>query len=43
MLALKRFGVRDVGGVYPIFWEVRDVYSIVREVPALIWYAIRPL
>jgi vancomycin permeability regulator SanA len=43
MLALKRFGVRQVSGAYPAFWEVRDVYSVVREVPALIWYGIRPL
>ncbi|MGF6602925.1 vancomycin permeability regulator SanA [Paraburkholderia sp. GAS448] len=43
MFALKRFGVREVSGAYPAFWEVRDVYSIAREVPALIWYGIRPL
>ncbi|SDQ43796.1 DUF218 domain-containing protein [Paraburkholderia fungorum] len=43
MFALKRFGVRQVSGAYPAFWEARDVYSIAREVPALVWYAIRPL
>jgi vancomycin permeability regulator SanA len=43
MFALKRFGVREVSGAYPVFWEARDVYSIAREVPALIWYGIRPL
>jgi uncharacterized SAM-binding protein YcdF (DUF218 family) len=43
MFALKRFGVREVSGTYPVFWEVRDIYSIAREVPALIWYGIRPL
>jgi vancomycin permeability regulator SanA len=43
MFALKRFGVREVSGAYPVFWEVRDLYSIVREVPALIWYGVRPL
>lgn len=43
MLALKRFGVREVSGRYPRFWEVRDIYSTLREVPALAWYAIRPL
>jgi len=43
MLALRRFGVRGVSGAYPWFWEVRDIYSTVREVPALIWYGIRPI
>lgn len=41
MLALSRFGVRDVSGAYPRFFEGRDLYSIAREVPALIWYCIR--
>lgn len=41
MLALKRLGVHEVSGAYPHFWEVRDVYSIAREVPALIWYGLR--
>ncbi|QCP51346.1 YdcF family protein [Trinickia violacea] len=43
MLALKRFGVAEVSGVYPWFWETRDVYSIVREGPAFVWYAVRPV
>jgi vancomycin permeability regulator SanA len=43
MFALKRFGVREVSGTYPVFWEVRDLYSIAREVPALIWYGIRSI
>jgi vancomycin permeability regulator SanA len=43
MLALKRFGVPEVSGAYPLFWEARDVYSIAREVPASIWYGIRQL
>lgn len=42
MLALRRFGVRDVSGAYPRFWEGRDIYSIAREVPAFAWYCIRP-
>jgi uncharacterized SAM-binding protein YcdF (DUF218 family) len=42
MLALRRFGVRDVTGAYPRFWEGRDIYSIAREVPAFVWYCIRP-
>ena len=41
-LALKRFGVRDVSGTYPRFWELRDIYSVAREVPAYFWYSIRP-
>ncbi|MBB1627466.1 hypothetical protein A9974_19725 [Achromobacter sp. UMC71] len=43
MLALKRHGVRDVGGASPRFFEARDLYSIFRELPAIAWYAIRPL
>jgi vancomycin permeability regulator SanA len=42
MLALRRFGVRDVSGAYPGFWEARDLYSIAREVPGFAWYAVRP-
>ncbi len=43
MLALARFGVHDVSGAHPRFRERRDLYSIAREVPALAWYAVRPL
>ncbi len=42
MLSLRRFGVREVSGAYPWFLEARDLYSIAREVPALVWYGIRP-
>ncbi|CAG4913054.1 hypothetical protein R52603_04090 [Paraburkholderia saeva] len=42
-LALKSYGVSEVSGAYPRFREARDIYSIVRKVPAFIWYAIRPL
>lgn len=42
MLALGRFGITKVTGAYPRFWESRDLYSIVREVPAFVWYAVRP-
>jgi uncharacterized SAM-binding protein YcdF (DUF218 family) len=42
MLALRRFGVREVGGAYPRFWETRDIYSIAREIPGFAWYCIRP-
>ena len=43
MLALKRFGAAEVGGAYPLFWQVRHVYSILREAPAFLWYAVRPM
>lgn len=43
MLALKRHGVRNVGGASPRFFEARDLYSILRELPAIAWYAVRPL
>jgi vancomycin permeability regulator SanA len=42
ILALERFGVAEVSGMYPSFWDVRDFYSIAREVPAFVWYAVRP-
>jgi len=42
MLALERFGIAEVSGMYPPFWEVRDFYSIAREAPAFLWYAVRP-
>ncbi|WP_250492169.1 YdcF family protein [Caballeronia sp. GAWG1-1] len=43
MLTLRRFGVSNVSGAYPRFWEARDAYSVLREVPALVWYVIRPI
>lgn len=43
MLALKRHGVAEVGGGYPAFFELRDLYSIFREVPAVALYIFRPL
>ncbi|KXV04183.1 hypothetical protein CR51_14320 [Caballeronia megalochromosomata] len=43
MLALKRFGIVEVSGTYPQFWEVRDLYSMAREVPAFLWYVVRPM
>ncbi|KAF1029128.1 MAG: hypothetical protein GAK40_00627 [Burkholderia plantarii] len=41
IMALRRFGVRDVSGAHPAFFEARDLYSILREVPALVWYRVR--
>ncbi len=43
MLALKRHGVQQVGGASPRYAEARDLYSILRELPAIAWYALRPL
>ncbi|MCU6616263.1 YdcF family protein [Achromobacter mucicolens] len=43
MLALKRQGVADVGGSYPAFFEMRDLYSVFRELPAVALYIFRPL
>jgi vancomycin permeability regulator SanA len=38
-LALRRFGLRQIGGVHARFFDVRDLYSIVREFAG--WYAYR--
>lgn len=43
VLALRRHGIVDVSGGYPSFFEGRDLYSIFRELPAMAWYAFRPL
>lgn len=43
MLALRRHGVPQVGGASPRYVEARDLYSILRELPAIAWYALRPL
>ncbi|WMD20333.1 YdcF family protein [Achromobacter seleniivolatilans] len=43
MLALKRMGVAEVSGGYPRYAELRDVYSVFRELPAVALYAFRPL
>ncbi|WP_454677718.1 YdcF family protein [Achromobacter marplatensis] len=43
MLALRRQGIPDVSGGYPRFFEGRDLYSVFRELPAVAWYAFRPL
>jgi vancomycin permeability regulator SanA len=42
VLALKRAGVARVSAAYPRFFEMRDVYSAVREVPAVVFYWARP-
>jgi vancomycin permeability regulator SanA len=40
-LAFKKNGVENVSGAAPRFFEARDIYSILREVPAIIWYGVR--
>ncbi|MDQ7979297.1 hypothetical protein QYH69_18780 [Paraburkholderia sp. SARCC-3016] len=35
-------GVTEVSGAYPQFWQARDIYSVLREAPAFLWYAVRP-
>lgn len=42
MLALRRQGISEVSGRSPRYFEVRDVYSILREIPAYAWYYVRP-
>lgn len=43
MLALKRQGVVEVSGAYPAFFEMRDLFSVFRELPAVALYIFRPL
>ena len=43
MLAMRRFGIRDVSGAWPRFLEARDAYSLLREAVALPVYAVRPI
>lgn len=42
MLALRRQGVAEVAGAYPPFFELRDLYSVFRELPAVALYIFRP-
>ena len=41
MLGLEHAGIQEVHGAYPDFFEMRDIYSVFREVPALIVLAIK--
>lgn len=43
MLAVRRFGPREVSGDWPRWFEARDAYSFLREAVALPIYAVRPL
>jgi vancomycin permeability regulator SanA len=40
-LALERFGVPKVYSAHARFWEVRDIYSAIREVFGYVSYALR--
>lgn len=42
-LSLRNAGFTHVSGHYPRFWEVRDIYSVTREIPAWLKYRIRKL
>lgn len=42
-LAFARLGITTTGWAHARFFEPRDLYSIAREVPALVEYALRPL
>jgi hypothetical protein len=41
-LALRKFGVKDVGKAHARIFEWRDVYSVPREVVAWWVYLLRP-
>ncbi|MGI4809288.1 MAG: hypothetical protein ACRYF2_14405 [Janthinobacterium lividum] len=43
MLAMRRFGLREVSGDWPRWFEARDTYSFLREAVALPFYAARSL
>jgi uncharacterized SAM-binding protein YcdF (DUF218 family) len=43
MLALKRQGVAEVSGAYPAILEMRELYTVFRELPAVALYIFRPL
>ncbi len=39
--AFARVGITRLAWVHARFWEPRDLYSIARELPALVKYAVR--
>jgi len=41
-LALEKFGVSSVFSAYPSYFEMRDIYSTLRELPAYGRYWLRP-
>ena len=42
ILALRQAGATDISAAYPPFFELRDLYAIVRELVALPTYLIQP-
>lgn len=40
-LALERYGIRVSGSVHAQYFEMRDIYSLMREVAALVYYQFR--
>jgi uncharacterized SAM-binding protein YcdF (DUF218 family) len=40
-LALKQAGIQDVSSAHARFFEMRDIYSVLREVVALPVYLLR--
>ena len=43
ILVMRRFGLQQVAGAWPRWFEARDAYSFLREAVALPVYALRPL
>jgi vancomycin permeability regulator SanA len=40
-LVFRKVGFKNVGAAYPSYYELRDIYSLLREVPAYILYMVR--
>ncbi len=40
-LAFRKAGFEKIGAAYPKYYELRDIYSLVREVPAYILYLVK--
>ena len=43
VMALRFMGIQKVGTASPRYFEWRDVYSVAREVPGIIWYFCKGL
>jgi len=40
-LAFRKIGFENIGAAYPAYYELRELYSLLREVPAYILYMVR--
>jgi len=40
-LAFGKVGFKHIGAAYPKYYELRDIYSLLREVPACIYYLVK--